>query len=170
MASTAGSKDKSEQETRRRPELLMSANQRWRPGAHPPPEEYCASDGSGAKQQRGDDLQSSRGPSRASTGGMPTMTAATPPSATKPIVPKLNRPAYPHCALSPRLMIAEIRHRLRIVSATDQLCARPTRTSSAKTESEQSGVSPVHFDPRVKRPVGLSMRTRMRMPKEIASL
>ena len=72
------------------------------------------------------------------TGGMLTITAATPPSATKPIAPKLNRPAYPHWIFTPRLMIAEIRHRFRMVNATVQLCIRPTRTSIANTAAKRA--------------------------------
>ena len=53
-------------------------------------------------------------------GSFEMRTAATPPTAAKPIVPTLNKPAYPHWMLTPNAIIADIRQRLKIESITDQ--------------------------------------------------
>ena len=60
------------------------------------------------------------------TGGTDTSIAARPPSAANPIVPTLNRPAYPHWILTPSAMIAEMMHMFRSVSDTSQLWTKPT--------------------------------------------
>ena len=65
-----------------------------------------------------------------SMGGIATKTAARPPKAAKPIIPTLKRPAYPHCILTPKAIIALIRHRLRIDKDTFQLWKSPTPNKS----------------------------------------
>jgi hypothetical protein len=46
--------------------------------------------------------------------GMVTRMVASPPIATKPMMPTLNNPASPHCRLTPSAMIALINPILRI--------------------------------------------------------
>lgn len=60
------------------------------------------------------------------TGGAETSTTARPPTAAEPMVPTWNIPATPHWTLTPKDITAEIRHRFRMVSASCQLCSRPT--------------------------------------------
>ncbi len=47
------------------------------------------------------------------------------------MIPVLKSPAYPHWILTPSAITAEIRQRLRMVSATTQLCTNPVASSSA---------------------------------------
>ncbi len=50
-------------------------------------------------------------------GGIATMTAPSPPSATNPITPMLNSPANPHCRFTPSAMIALTRPMFATVRA-----------------------------------------------------
>ncbi len=67
------------------------------------------------------------------TGGVATSTVARPPSATKPMIPMLNRPANPHCRFTPSAMIAEIRPILMISIAVLGPCTTPEPAISAAT-------------------------------------
>ena len=49
--------------------------------------------------------------------GFPISTAAKPPSATKPMIPTLNKPAKPHCRFTPNAITAEINPMFRTVRA-----------------------------------------------------
>ena len=59
-------------------------------------------------------------------GGIEIIMFASPPSAAKPITPKLTIPALPHWIFIPRVIIEDITHKLNIVSATFQLWKNPT--------------------------------------------
>ena len=65
-----------------------------------------------------------------STGGAETNTAAKPPSAVYPIIPKLINPAYPHWMLAPIVITAEIKQRHKIDNAMLQDCKNPTKIMS----------------------------------------
>ena len=62
-----------------------------------------------------------------STGGAETNTAARPPSAVYPIIPKLINPAYPHWILAPIVITAEIKHKHKIDNAILHDWRKPTR-------------------------------------------
>ena len=161
-------KDKSEQET-------TSDQDRYErepapvSGSHPPPEEYRASEGSGAKQQRSGYLQSSRGPggfNRRHTNndsGHTTQRNETHCSEVEQArIPPLGIESEAH----DRRDQAQVENRQRngpTLRQTDEYEQR-------NYESEESCISPVHFDPRASRPLGLNIRTRIRIPKETANL
>jgi len=65
------------------------------------------------------------------TGGTEITIVAKPPMAKKPITPKLIRPEYPHCMLTPIDITAEIKQRLRMARATPQDCKNPTMIRSS---------------------------------------
>ena len=52
------------------------------------------------------------------TGGTETRTAANPPRAVYPIIPKFIKPAYPHWILAPIVITAEIKQKFNIDKAT----------------------------------------------------
>ena len=80
-------------------------------------------------------------------GGIATSTVASPPSATKPMIPTLNSPANPHCRLTPRLITAETSPMLRINSAVPQLCITPVSTISSATTAKRPKFFKVWFIP-----------------------
>ena len=59
------------------------------------------------------------------TGSDETSTTASPPRATKPMIPVLNSPAKPHCMFTPNAITADNSPRLRIDSDRFQLWNTP---------------------------------------------